>query len=115
MMRGIDPKQLQQAMKKMGMKQEEIEADEVIIKTPGRNIIIKNPNVAKVTMMGEESFQISGKIVEEEISSEPEISEDDIQTVMDQTGCSEDDAIKFIKKSDGDLAQAILELQKDSK
>lgn len=114
MMRGIDPKQLRQAMKKMGMEQEEIEADEVIIKMPGKNLVIKNPSVAKVTMMGEESFQISGKIVEQAVSSEPEISEDDIQTVTDQTGCSKDDAIKFIKKNNGNLAQAILELQKES-
>lgn len=114
MMPGIDPRQLKQAMKKMGMQQQEIDADEVIIKTGSKNIIIKNPSVAKVTMMGEESFQISGEIIEEEISADPEISDDDIETVAEQAGCSKEDAEEAIKRHKGDLAKAIMEFEENN-
>ncbi|MFH1317202.1 MAG: nascent polypeptide-associated complex protein [Candidatus Woesearchaeota archaeon] len=110
---GVNPKMMKQAMKKMGMQQVDIDATQVIIKTPEKNLIIDNPEVAKVTAMGQETFQISGEVREEAISSEPDISEDDIQTVMDQTNCSEQEAKEAIEKSEGDLAQAILELKKE--
>ncbi|HLC22396.1 MAG TPA: nascent polypeptide-associated complex protein [Candidatus Nanoarchaeia archaeon] len=103
----MDPRQVQQAMKKMGMKQESIPATEVIIKTTDKEFVIRHPQVAKVTMMGEESFQITG-----EVEEYTPVKEDDIQTVMEQTGCSKDEARKSLKEADGDLAQAILELQK---
>ena len=37
MIPGINPKQMQKAMKQLGMKQEEIQATEVIIKSPEKN------------------------------------------------------------------------------
>lgn len=100
-------------MKKMGMQQEEIEAEEVIIKTKDKKIVFKNPQVAKVTMMGQDSFQISGEFNEQDISSEVEINNDDISTVMDQTGCSEKKAEELLKKNNGDLAKTIMELQEE--
>ena len=99
-----------QAMKKMGVKQEEINATEVIIKCSDKELIIKNPQVMKVNMMGQESLQITGDITEKEVSSEVEISKDDIETVMTQTGVSEEEAVSAIKKHNGDLAAAIMEL-----
>jgi len=107
MFQGMDPKLVKQAMKKMGLKQEEIPATEVIIKTEEKDYIIHNPTVTKVNMMGEESFQITGNI-EEYIP----ISSDDIETVIEQTSCSKEEAISALKKTNGDIAEAILELQK---
>jgi nascent polypeptide-associated complex subunit alpha len=103
---GMNPKAMKQAMKKMGMKQEEIQAIEVIIKTPGKDLIIKSPQVTKIIMMGQESFQISGSI--EEYSP---ISQEDIQTVMNQVGCNSEKAKASLEKANGDLAQAIIDLQ----
>ncbi len=101
---GINPKQLQQAMKQLGVKQENIDAIEVIIKTPTKNIVIKNPQVAKVNMMGQETFQISGDISEF-------YPEDDIKLIIEQTSCSRDQAIKALQENKGDLAQAIISLK----
>ncbi len=106
MFQGMDPRLVKQAMKKMGMKQEDILATEVIIKCTDKNFIIHNPNVQKIVMMGEESFQITGQI--EETSA---ISEEDLRTVMDQASCSKEQAKKALEKTNGDLAQAILDLQ----
>ena len=45
MIPGMNPKDVQRAMKKLGIKQEEIEANEVIIKTNDKEIVIQNPQV----------------------------------------------------------------------
>ena len=42
----MNPKMLKQAMKKMGMKQEDIDASEVIIKCSDKEIVIRNPQFA---------------------------------------------------------------------
>jgi len=112
MMPDVNPRMMKQAMKKMGVRQEDINATQVIIKTPEKNLIIDNPEVAKVTMMGNESFQISGDVREESVDSVPEINEDDIKTVMEQTGCTEAEAKEAIEKTNGDLAEAIMSLKK---
>lgn len=105
---GMNPKQLQQAMKKMGVKQVEIPAREVIIKTEDKDLIIKNPNVVKVNMMGQESLQITGEIQE----VETKIKQEDIDTVAEQAGVSKEKAQEVLEKNNGDLAQSILELKK---
>ncbi len=103
---GIDPKKMQAVMKQMGISQEEIPASRVIIeKNDDTRIIIENPSVTKIKMQGQESFQIAGDITEEDI----EISESDIKTVMEKTGCSKQKAREVLEKT-GDLAEAILEL-----
>ncbi len=105
----MDPRAMQQAMKKMGMKQTEIPASEVIIRSEGRDIIIKNPQVSKIDMMGQVSWQIVGEAIEQ--TSGPEFSQDDIKTVMEQANVSEQDATQALESSDGDLAKAILSFQ----
>ena len=61
---GMNPRKVQQMMKQMGVQQVDIPATEVIIKTDEKEIIITSPSVAKVNMMGQETFQISGTIEE---------------------------------------------------
>lgn len=107
----MNSRQMRQAMKRMGIQQQDIEATEVIIKTPEKQLIIKNPQVAKVNMMGQETFQIVGEVEESSIETEPEISEEDIKTVMGQTGVDEAKAAETIKKNNNDLAAAIMELK----
>jgi nascent polypeptide-associated complex subunit alpha len=109
MMPGIDPRMMKQAMKRMGIKQEEIDAQLVIIKCADKEIVISNPSVSKVNMMGNDSFQISGEISERSLGVE--INEDDVKTVMEQTDASQDAAKKAIEEADGDLAKAILNLK----
>ena len=95
-------------MKQMGIAQEEIDASKVIIeKTDNTKIIIESPSVTKVKMQGQETFQIAGEIREE--TSAPEISEDDIKTIIEKTGKSKQEAKQALEKT-GDLAEAILEL-----
>ena len=77
MLPGMNPRKMQQMMKKMGIQQVEIPATEVIIKGEEKEIVITDPQVSKVNMMGQETFQITGQVEEKELSTEPEISEED--------------------------------------
>ena len=104
-MGGMNPKKMQSIMSKMGIKQEEIEAQRVIVERKEGNIIIENPNVTKVTMQGQESWQIVGEVREEQ-----GISEDDIKLVMEKSGKSESEVIEALDASDGDIAEAIIKL-----
>ena len=113
MIPGMNPRDVQKAMKKLGIKQEEIDATEVIIKTSNKEIIIQNPQVSKVNMMGQETFQIVGQPEERAISSEPEINEEDIKTVMEQTGATEEKAKESITENDNNLAKAIMALKSE--
>ncbi len=110
---GMNPRKVQQMMKQMGVQQVDIPATKVIIKTEEKEIIINNPSVAKVNMMGQETFQISGDIEEKELSATPEISEDDVKTVMEQANVDENVAQKAIEEAEGDLAEAILKLTEE--
>lgn len=110
MLPGVNPRQLKQAMKQMGISQEEIDATEVIIKTPDKVLKFTNPSIQKVGMQGQISFQLSGDYVEEELQVEVSISDDDINVVSEQAGVSKDEARKALDNTNGDIAQAILDL-----
>ncbi|MDP2925346.1 MAG: nascent polypeptide-associated complex protein [Nanoarchaeota archaeon] len=107
---GIDPKKMQSMMRQMGIAQEEINAEKVIIETPEKSIIIENPSVIKVKMQGQANFQISGDVKEVQKEVEKDTKEEDIKTIMEKTGCSEVEAKKALKDSNGDLTEAILSL-----
>ena len=105
---GIDPKKMQAMMKQMGIAQEEIDASKVIIeKTDNTRLIIENPSVIKIKMQGQESFQISGEIME----SDSKTFAEDLRQIIEKTGCSEEEAKESLEKT-GDLAESILDLSK---
>ncbi len=106
MIPGMNPRKMKKMMSKMGIKQEEISANRVIIEKENKNIIIENPSVIKINMQGRENFQISGDVSEEE----EEISEEDVKQVIEKTGADEKEAREALEKSNGDLAEAILSL-----
>lgn len=103
---------MQQMMKKMGIQQVDIPAIKVIIQTEDKEYVFDHPSVAKVNLMGQETYQIVGNAEERTLSTTPEISEDDVKTVMEQTGAGKEEARKAIEEANGDLAEAILKLGK---
>ena len=105
----LNPKQVEKMMRRMGIQSQEIQAEEVIIKTPEKDIVISNPQVSKVNMMGQETFQIIGEISEKEKSK---ITEQDIEMVMNQAGVSREEAQEALEATQGDLAESILRLKK---
>lgn len=106
MIPGMNPKKMQGMMKQLGISQEDIEASRVIIeKTDESKIIIDNPSVQKVTMQGQQTFQISGEISEESAG----ISESDIELVAEKTGKTKEEAKTALEETN-DIAEAILKL-----
>lgn len=102
----LNPKQLERAMKQLGVKQEEIDATEVIIKTKDKDLIVKDPQVSKMNVMGQETLQIIGKVEERK----SEFSGEDVEIVMKEAKCTKEEAESALKR-EKDIAAAILSLQ----
>ena len=103
----INPRQMEKMMKKMGIQSVSIDAEEVIIRTPDKDIVVKNPQVSRVNAMGQDTFQISGDVEEKDREG---FSAEDVETVMEQAGVSEEEAIAALKETN-DLADAIMKLK----
>jgi len=110
MIPGIDPRQMKAMMRQMGMSQTELDASEVIIKTGDKEIVFSNPNVQKIVMQGQTTFQIAGSYEERDLKVKIEISNDDIKMVSEQAGVSHEEAQKALENSNGDIAEAIVSL-----
>ena len=111
---GMNPKQLKQmqkAMKQMGMDMKDVKGvSEVIIKFKDKELLIINPKVNVTDFMCQQTYQITGKANEKKIEVELEIPEDDIELVSAQTGASKEEVLAVLKETQGDLAEAIMRL-----
>ncbi len=119
MPRGVNQRQMQQAMKRMGIKQEEWDdVDEVIISRAGKSYVFKKPAVTAVTMQGQNTFQIVGdyKVIEGKVApaaagpKKPEIPEEDVELVASQAKVSMDEARAALEECNGEPAEAIIKL-----
>lgn len=118
---------------------EQINATEVIIKCPDREIIIKDPQIIRLKQQGMTIHQVIGEPTETEIESEEEFNEDestesseeinsdseessttisketiqeqDVMLVAAQSGVSPEIARAALEEAGGDLARAILKLK----
>ncbi len=111
---GMNPKQLKQmqrAMKQMGMDMKDVKGvSEVIIKFKDKELLITNPKVNLMDFMGQQTYQITGKVKENKIEVELDIPDDDVELVSAQTGASKEKALETLKETQGDLAEAIMRL-----
>ena len=107
MLGGMDPKKMSAMMSQLGIKQNEIEAEEVVIRCADKDIVIRSPSVVKITMSGQEMFQISGKPEEVEKGAR----EEDIELVAMQAKVDKGKAKAALENNGGDIAAAILELK----
>ena len=104
-------KQMERQMKKMGMKMEELKGvTEVIIRFEDKELIIDEPSVSLMNVMGQETYQVDGKAREVELEYEIEIPEEDIEMVANQANVSADEARQALEDCKGDLAEAIMKL-----
>ena len=98
-------------MKKMGMKMDTLEgAVEVIIRFEDKELIIDDPSVSLMNVMGQETYQIEGKAREVELEYEIEIPEEDVEMVASSAGVSKEEAKTALEECKGDLAEAIMKL-----
>ena len=109
MPKNIDPKQMRRMMQQFGIKNQEIEAERVIIESKGGKIIIEPVSVTAVEFGGNKTYTVTGE--ERKASVERAPSEEDIEMVVKQAGVTKKKAEAALRKNEGDIAGAILELK----
>ncbi|MEF8799701.1 MAG: nascent polypeptide-associated complex protein [Halolamina sp.] len=127
---GLNPRKMQQMMKQMGIDVEELDAEEVIIRTADEELVFKGAQVTQMDAQGQQTYQIVGEpdtrprsdegaaaAVE---SGEPEeaaegddggIPDADVEIVAQRAGVTESTARTVLEENDGDLAAAVSELE----
>jgi nascent polypeptide-associated complex subunit alpha len=106
MFKGIDNRKMKRMMQQMGIKAEEVETTEVIIKTREGELVFSHPQVTKTDLMGQKTFQIIGAYSVRKGS----FSSEDVRLVCEQAGVDEEKARHALEESGGDIAAAILKL-----
>ncbi len=105
----INPREMRRLMRQL--KAKEIDAYQVIIKARDGDYIIEDPQVMAMEIQGQKMIQIIGEMKKVEAEEEaPEFTEEDVQLVMQQTGCTEEEAIRALKEANGEPAEAIISL-----
>ncbi len=115
---GLDPSKMQQMMKQMGIDIDELDAKEVIIRTDDEELVFTNPDVQRMDAQGQETYNIVGspetKALGEGAVSEADdgddIPQEDIETVADTAGVSEEKAREALEEADGMPLDAIEQL-----
>jgi len=105
----INPKQMNQMMRKLGISVKEIEnVEKVIIQTNTKEYVFDGAEVTIMDAQGQKTYQIVGKprIVERK----EEIPKEDIELIMEQTGKTAEEAEKALEETKGDIAEAIMKL-----
>jgi nascent polypeptide-associated complex subunit alpha len=111
MIPGMNPRKMQQMMKKMGIAQQDLGALKVVITLEDKTLVFTQPSVQKVNMMGQQTFQITGDYQEQSLDSIPDINDEDIATIKAQVEADETVIRETLTKNKGDIAQTILDLQ----
>jgi nascent polypeptide-associated complex subunit alpha len=116
----VNPRQARRMMEKMGMKMDAVaDAKEVIIRRENTELVIENPQVTVMQFQGQKIYQVMGtssferpitEIGEMELEKPIQVSEEDVQLVAAQAGVSYEVSKQALEQTNGDLAQAILNL-----
>ena len=100
-------------MRQMGIKARELEGvREVLIRLADREIVLPNAQVTLTEMAGQRSYQVTGQEFERKPEFEP--SEEDIKLVAEQARVERGVAVKALRETDGNIAEAILKLKEKS-
>jgi nascent polypeptide-associated complex subunit alpha len=110
--RGMNPRQMNQMMKKLGINVKEIpNVEKVIILTEKKEYVFSDAEVTVMDAQGQKTYQIVGN--PSVANREKVVPNEDIDLIVEQTGVSKDEAEKMLKETDGDIAEAIMKLSSD--
>ncbi|WP_306056467.1 nascent polypeptide-associated complex protein [Natronococcus wangiae] len=120
---GLNPRKMEQMMEQMGIDVEDVEAEEVIIRTDEYDLVFNDAEVTKMDARGQETYQIIGSPEQVESGATggaaagadeeggSAIPDEDVEIVATRTGVSEDEAREALEANDGDLAAAVEDLE----
>jgi len=105
----INPRQMNQMMKRLGINVKEIEnVEKVIIQTNDKEYIFENADVTIMDAQGQKTYQVTGNPIIND--RKEDFREEDIKLIMEQTGKSKEVAKKALEETKGDIAEAIMKL-----
>ncbi len=132
----MNPRKMKQMMNQMGIDLTELDAEEVIIRTPDEELVFHDADVQRMDAQGQQTYQIVGEpdtrprgegtdadadadadaegaddAADDAATAGAEIPDDDVEIVAARTGVSEDDARAALEETDGDLAAAVERLE----
>jgi nascent polypeptide-associated complex subunit alpha len=121
---GLNPRKMKQMMSQMGIDLEEIDAEEVIIRTADEELVFHDAEVQRMDAQGQQTYQVVGdpdtrprgegrsdeSAIEDDSGTESAFSEDDVEIVAMRTGVSKEKAREALEET-GDLAAAVQTLE----
>ena len=125
----MNPRKMKQMMEQMGIDMEDIDAQEVIIRTPEEELVFDDAEVQLMEAQGQKTYQVVGEPESRELgsgegsaaaeeaddtdesASDSGVDEDDVELVAMRAGVDEDTAREALEANDGDLADAVDELE----
>jgi nascent polypeptide-associated complex subunit alpha len=132
---GLDPRKMQQMMEQMGIDVTEIDAEEILIRTPEEELVFEEADVQRMDAQGQATYQIVGEPETrprgaanasekgetsgadagagggEAGGEAADIPDTDVEIVAGRTGASEEEAREALAETDGDLAAAVERLE----
>ncbi len=115
----VNPRQMRQAMKRMGIEQEELDGvEEVIIRTADKEYVIRGATVTAITAQGQKIWQVLGEPIvrdradakKPEAGAPSAILDEDVALVAEKAGVSEEEARRALEECGGEPAEAIIRL-----
>ena len=126
---GLDPRKMKQMMEQMGIDLVDIDAEEVVIRTPEEELVFTDAEVQRMDAQGQQTYQVVGEpetrarsegdatataedaTDDADADATAEIPQADVEIVAQRTGSSEADAREALEAEDGDLAAAVARLE----
>ncbi len=126
---GLNPSKMKQMMEQMGIDIEEIDAEEVVIRTPDEDLVFSDAEVQLMNAQGQQTYQIVGspesrergadttadtadpELQDGDDADESGIPQEDVELVAGRTGVGEGRAREALEATDGDLAAAVDRLE----
>jgi len=120
----MNPRKMQQMMEQMGIDMTELDAEEVVIRTPDEELVFTDADVTRMDAQGTQTYQIAGEPESRERGDDADagdsddtddaddgVPDADVELVAGRTGAGEEAAREALVAEDGDLAAAISRLE----
>ncbi|WP_247007886.1 nascent polypeptide-associated complex protein [Halorientalis litorea] len=125
---GFDPRKMQQMMDQFGIDIDELDVEEVVIRTTEEDLVFHEAEAQRMNAQGQETYMVmgspesvphgeggSGDVADSGGDSGDDgasaIPDADVEIVANRAGVSEDDARNALDATDGDLAAAVERLE----
>lgn len=125
----MNPRKMKQMMEQMGIDFDELDAQEVIIRTSDEDLVFTDADVTRMDAQGQQTYQVVGEPesreagaaggaadaadadTDDEDAGGAGIPDDDVELVAMRADVPEDDAREALEETDGDLAAAVDSLE----